>query len=425
MSAVVPRISSALGLACALWLTLASCGPQRCEEGAACREADAPSARDGAVSLADARDDAGRAATRTPRVVQVDKACAVQSVRAKRGLRPVDAIFVIDNSGSMSEEIAAVRDSINDDFATIIDERGVDLRIILITRFGSAGTDVCIEPPLGGAPCSSGIEASSSARFFHYDQEIGSYDALCHLLATFDQADAVNRAPDGWQAWLRPQSTKAFVVVSDDSARCAYREGGRELKFGGGTTPHEDALLFHKTLLAKSALQFGAPPDTRYRFYSIVGLASAGAPGAPLLPHEPLREAMCDTAIAPGLPYQALSIVSDGLRYPVCEGRSFDEVFRVLARSVVESSSADCAFELPAQSSSGEAIDRGTVSLEFRAQSGGDAQFVQVPSRAACKDELAFYIDERVELCPSACELVKRDSAPEVELRYGCEIFVQ
>src|SRR5690348_7559933 len=51
-----------------------------------------------------------------PQLTEADAACAQQRVRAEHGSRrPVDIIFVIDNSGSMADEIAAVRKNIQTD----------------------------------------------------------------------------------------------------------------------------------------------------------------------------------------------------------------------------------------------------------------------------------------------------------------------
>jgi hypothetical protein len=36
------------------------------------------------------------------------------------------------------------------------------------------------------------------------------------------------------------------------------------------------------------------------------------------------------------------------------------------------------------------------------------------------EDQSAFYIDGRIELCPSACAAAKRDQALQVEILYGC-----
>ena len=55
------------------------------------------------------RSDAG-----APRLTQAESACVMQSIEAEPGKeRPVDIIFVIDNSGSMTEEIIGVQQNIN------------------------------------------------------------------------------------------------------------------------------------------------------------------------------------------------------------------------------------------------------------------------------------------------------------------------
>jgi hypothetical protein len=45
---------------------------------------------------------------------------------------------------------------------------------------------------------------------------------LCQILSNFDRADKEQRAPNGWQEWLRPQAEKDFVLITDDSAGCIY-----------------------------------------------------------------------------------------------------------------------------------------------------------------------------------------------------------
>jgi hypothetical protein len=355
-------------------------------------------------------------------VVGADEACSAQSVHAMRGPpRPVDVIFVIDNSGSMGEEIAAVRSNINQDFAGIIAASGVDYRVIMISKYGTDNLTLCIEPPLAQAGCNAGIQETNSPVYYHYDQEIGSTDALCQILNTFDLPGTQGRAPAGWQAWLRPQAHKAFVVITDDSAQCAYRNGESNYTFGGaGVDPFEDALLFHQALLKRSGVQFGVPPEIKYQFFSIVGLATNSQTSEPYFPHQSIVDKTCDTAPGAGPTYQALSVITDALRYPVCEGRSFDAVFRVLAKSVIQASQADCEFEVP-QAPADQAFLLDSVNLEYHPGDGSAAQrFKQVASGAACKTSNSFYIADRIHLCPSACSLIKKDPTPEVQILFGC-----
>lgn len=372
--------------------------------------------------------DAGTTPVSQPRadadvhVVEKDQACSAQSVHAMRGPpRPVDVIFVVDNSGSMAEEIAAIRKNINQDFASIISSSGVDYRVIMISKYGNDSLTVCVDPPLAQSGCNAGIQETNSLFFYHYDQEIGSSDALCQILATFDQPGAQGRAPTGWQAWLRPNAHKAFVVITDDSPLCTYRNGETNQSFGGAAIdPFEDALNFHRALLQRSGAQFGVPPEIKYQFFSIVGLAVNAMPNEPYFPHHGIVTSTCDTAPGPGPTYQALSIITDALRYPVCEGRSFDAVFRVLAKSVIQASQADCEFEVP-KAPTDQALVLDSVNLEYHPGDGSAPQrFKQVASAASCKTANSFYISDRIRLCPAACTLVKKDPTPEVQILFGC-----
>ena len=355
-----------------------------------------------------------------PRPTDSQQACATQSIEAEPGdRRPVDIIFVIDNSGSMSEEIAAVRRNIDHDFAAIIDESGVDYRVIMLSQFGPDGTGVCIDPPLAGADCSQGLKKTNGERYFHFDQPIGSNDALCQILDTIDNTHADSRAPHGLSEWLRPEASKAFVLVTDDSARCSYTDSEMQVVLGAdGADPFEDALRFHSALRAKAPEQF----DGHYQFFSIVGMAVHGDQPQPVFPFEPLDTMSCNTAPSPGLLYQALSIATDALRYPVCEGRSFDAVFQVLARSVIQTASAECTYQLP-EVKAPQALDLPSVNLEIRRSPDADPQhFDQVSGASACKDAHSFYIRDRIELCPQACQWLQRSPEPSVEILYGCTV---
>src|SRR5262245_53038707 len=73
-------------------------------------------------------------------VMNPDAACVATSVQATLRKLPVDVIFIIDNSGSMTDNIESVQNNINDSFASIIGASGVDYRVIMISEHGSLGT---------------------------------------------------------------------------------------------------------------------------------------------------------------------------------------------------------------------------------------------------------------------------------------------
>src|SRR5690606_29760723 len=60
--------------------------------------------------------------------------CAAVTGQATLRKRPMDIIISIDNSGSMAGEIEAVQQRISDDFAQIIEQSGIDYRVIMVSR---------------------------------------------------------------------------------------------------------------------------------------------------------------------------------------------------------------------------------------------------------------------------------------------------
>ncbi len=356
-------------------------------------------------------------------VTSADAACAMQSARAVRGSdQPLDVVFVIDNSGSMTEEIAAVRENINRNFATLIQASGADYRVIVLSKYGADATTVCIEPPLAGADCELGLLETNSAVFFHYNLEIDSYNGLCQLLYALDLPDPEGRAPAGLSTWLRPAAQKAIIVITDDSAACRYVDGAIDLLIGEREgDPYSDALAFHRALSAKAPELFGSGSDSRYRFFGFVGMAESAHLGEPYFPHESLVESSCDTATSPGLSYQALSVITDALRYPVCEGRGFDAVFRVLAQSVVESTKADCVFEIP-EAPPGQSINRASIAIEYRPAGGAPIAIDQVAGRDDCGAHSFYVTGDQLQLCPASCAEVEADRLAELRVLYGCSI---
>ena len=86
------------------------------------------------------------------RIINKDAACASVSAAANLTKKPVDIIFVIDNSSSMTSEIVSVQNNINQNFADIIGKSGLDYRVIMLSHHGSATADqsICVSQPLSG-----------------------------------------------------------------------------------------------------------------------------------------------------------------------------------------------------------------------------------------------------------------------------------
>jgi len=324
--------------------------------------------------------------------IVVDTTCGEQESQAVIGdERPVDVIFIIDNSGSMSDEIAAVERNINQNFAQIIAASGADYRVIMLSNHGSGGLEVCVEPPLASAPCTESTNPSGTTmgapangeRFFQYDIDVQSSDSLCLMLQYYKtdpmtgpmpQSGAA-AAPTGWNEWLRPGALKEFVEITDDEAGCSASSGTTTWSFSSGGYTVADATRtarsVYQAILDLSPEQFGTAKAPKFIWHSIVGIGDNDPIDLPYTHFDPpLLDRQCSTAVNTGAVYQMLSISTAGLRYPVCaadSGHGYDSVFRAIAHEVIRGSQVECAFNIPTPP---PGLGRGEVHARHRRYAG-------------------------------------------------------
>ena len=338
-----------------------------------------------------------------------DEACAQDSAAAVSTSKPVDIIFIIDNSGSMGQEIEGVQNNINTNFAATIGASGIDYRIIMIATHGdfNGPESICISSPLSGHSCSPiPAEPTLTNSFKHYSIEVGSHNSLTQALNSYNAADGFGLAPNGWSEWLRPDSFKVFLEFTDDSAT------------------DFTATEFDDALLALDPAAFGTAAERNYVFHSIVGLQAkdAGDPTAPHLPSDPIETVKCAVgAVNAGVNYQALSVLTGGLRFPLCEPDHYDVIFQVVAEGVVESVGLPCTFTPPA-APDGETVDLNSVVVTYTPGGGEASSLERVSDEAACADN-SWYIngDGDISLCPTTCTAAEADEAAAVEILTGCE----
>jgi hypothetical protein len=123
------------------------------------------------------------------------------------------------------------------------------------------------------------------------------------------------------------------------------------------------------------------------------------------LPTDPIQSDVCSTAKGAGMGYQALSVRTGGLRYPVCEWESYDVVFTELAEGIIESAEVACSLPIP-DAPPGETIDLDTVSVEYFPPVGPPIKLNRVDSLAQCTSD-SFYLEgEMIHLCPESCAAV-------------------
>ncbi len=364
-------------------------------------------------------------------------ACGKLQAEAKIEIKPVDIIFIIDNSCSMNQEAQGVQDNISTNLAQVVSASGIDYRVILISDHGpTSGASLCIGAPLGGSICppSSGDKPiNNPPLFFHYDSNVESWDGWCKAFSWYDKPDdPPSLTTIGWKEWLRPNALKAFVSVTDDRVDCnaAGTNPGASCSSAGpkcfddgsnATTALTTAQQFDADLLALDPLQFGTVADRKYVWYSIVGVApNPASPTGAYGPTEPAVTSTCSGAVNTSYGNQALSMLTGGLRFPVCAGSNFDTVFQEIAKGVIAGAKIACEFDLPTPPE-GKEFDLNSVSVNFTPGGSTTPQnLTQVANASVCAPG-KFYIDQdRVYICPDACNLVQQDPDGKLDVLVDC-----
>jgi len=334
-----------------------------------------------------------------------DEACAVSSFEAYQTLHSIDIIFVIDQSGSMNEETAAIDRNINVNFADIIGQSLADYRVIMLAEHGFSANRICISEPLSGTACTPHTpKPVLTERFFHYSQRIASSDSLQKILETYGRADPFGLAPNGWRDWLRPNSTKLFVEITDDNSSMSAEE-------------------FDRRLLETDPEMFGTQKKRKYVFYTIAGLQGSGGAEKSWGPEEPMVSQQCSPgSVNAGTVYQQLSILTGGLRFPICHWASFDEIFKEIAKGVIEEVRLGCSIELPPAPEGLEA-DPDRLVVEYSPGARGDVRPIQLTADIEQCTGDNFVLEEgRIKLCEQVCEEVREDVLGRMWVRANCRV---
>ena len=341
-------------------------------------------------------------------------ACATASAAATLIKQPVDIILVLDNSGSMEDELDAVEKNINVNFANILQQSGVDYRVILISRHRKearteseeASTSICVSSPLSALATCPAPQPVNSERFFQYSIKVESENSFDRILSTYNKKDTFDLTKVGWSEWLRPGAKKVFLEMTDDNAALAVDS-------------------FVQKLTALVPANFGTETNPNFVFHSIIGIQEKTPASSPYQPDEPIQTATCsgggDTVANAGVGYQELSRRTGGLRFPICAFSSYDTVFSTIASDVVTQSLLSCDFDIPTLSD-GQTLDLTKVAVAYT--KGGattPSKFGQALSSADCQAD-AFYIENsHIYLCPDTCRAVKADGGAKVDVLFTCE----
>ena len=370
----------------------------------------------------------------------------------------MDIIFIVDNSGSMGDEIEGIRKNISDNFADIIQAANIDYRVIMVTRFGknwescvpvvgwpcvTTQFGVCIEPPLSSKKCSPlpSKANNNSPRFYHFNLGkksgdgifVQSNDSLCVALDSIKGSpisDFSGQISGGWGSLLLPEALKVFVEISDDNVSCGpYKETwDPDLKTLTKKQQADAAKVvadkWEQKLFSLMPGQFGSSTKRNYIFHAITGIAPKdGAPKEAYAPGDNFRNARCGSAAQNSYVYQELAKRTGGLRYPVCNTSSYDVVFKAIAEGVKKESLVACEFEMPKSSGSGT-IDPNNVWMKRTAVNKTETTIPHKSGANACSAEGWYYDSntspKKLILCPTSCTNLKKDAGNKIDILLGC-----
>jgi hypothetical protein len=325
--------------------------------------------------------------------------CVAETLDPEVTSIPVDIILIVDTSFSMAPAIGAVQASINVDFAQILEQSGVDYRVIVLGGLTDTQVPICISSPLSNTDCNPPPAVPAiNDHYKHYDAETGSGAFLSSILAWYGTPDKHGLAPGGYQDFLRPEAAKVFLGMTDGTS-------------ASGNPSDGDA--FDAGLLALQPPAFGTPGDRQYKFHLIVEMPVNTPADAPWLPDDPI--------VGNAASLEQVAIVSGGWRFPLSQTQSFSVLFQEVAEDVVATTPIACEFPIP-EAPVGE-IDPDTIEIDYYpAMQPPPIAFHQVVDLAACEPNAFYIANDSVILCPDACALVQADSLAQLDVRYGCDV---
>jgi len=314
-----------------------------------------------------------------------DTTCASTSAAAIKP--PVDVIVVIDQSGSMSGEIANVRANINK-FSDFLKKTGLSYRVVMIAA-PTGSNPVCVDPPLGGTTCG----AKNGTTFKQVPQHVESWDALKLAANTYDTA------PGPWSDMMRMAAVKVVIPITDDNS-----------VVGTGTYYGISADEFDTTMITKGKGQFGTKTKRNYVAYPIIGAAAY-----------PDEINMCGSGMVNNGPeYIKLAKLTKGKWFPLCSS-DFGPLFLDMGKSIA--TRVACELTIP-PAPTGEKLDPNRVNVTYTPGGGGTPTTVPKDDSADCAagaNGWQFNADNtKILLCGDACKKVQADLGAKVDVQFGC-----
>ena len=298
---------------------------------------------------------------------------------------PVDFIFSIDQSGSMSDETSALQTNVNT-LAQLLKDSGLDYRLVMIAgKPGNGSLPVCVPPPLGGPSC-----ANNDPTFRHANQHIESWDTLKLIVDTFK----LTGGDKAWRDALRENALKVFVPITDDRSQ------------------DMTAQAFDANILSIGGKLMGDDVKRNYVMYPIIGAADFPS------------ETKCGSnAVNEGPEYIQLAKLTGGKWFSICNP-DFKKVFTEIGKTV----NAAVACELAIPTVEGQELDATKVNVTIKDKDGKPVEQLAQDNGDCANgaDGWQFSSDnKKVLLCGNACETVKKNPDFKTVVEFGCATRVK
>jgi hypothetical protein len=326
--------------------------------------------------------------------------------------RPVDAIFLADNSFQMGTSLSELALHLYPAFVNTLDQLNLDIQVIVLSDHGAGPTEICVGPPLSQTTNCAGPPQGVPGRFQHYSTPLQFGDPLCKTLDSLvgTVSDEFNLAPGGWQSWLRGGTLKALIPFTRGGVNCTW--GNTTFQDLDQSQPGQQVATSWDAALRNLAPQhFGTINDRNYVLHSFVGIAPK--PGdSPFLHTEPLQTTTCYTQVGTG--YQWLSIGTESTRSSICSEQSYSNMLVELAFQIAAQAQDPCAYTLPNPPG-----DLGRAALVYTPPNSSAQTFVSVDSAQLCMPAAYYWeTSDTLRLCPQACTVITSQGGTiEAELR--------
>lgn len=306
--------------------------------------------------------------------------CVGTPYEAEEAFAPVDIIWIVDTSGSMSDEAERVQMNMQS-FAEAIGAVGIDWHVVMI----STQDFVSVPASLADDP-----------RYLLIDRAVNSNESLMALISEFPN----------YSDHLRRNALTHFVSVTDDESSLGWMEFQTEMRSRLGRN-----FVFH-TISSEVA----GPPSFMYPD----GQPCSTGGGFPP-----------EGAAAPGVQYRELAMATGGRIFSICTpADEWTDLFVSLTAAIAVPQVIPCEYEVP-EPPAGEELDVRRVNVKYTPGGGGPSTtypFVGGDDGADCTVGGWYYDDNddpsRIILCPSTCSEISADSEGRVDIELGCQTFL-